>query len=455
MQHKNEEPMIYLKDLLFVVLYRWKVVIAVALILAFALGGTKLISGLATLKSEDALQTHNKNQAILLENYEAEKASLEQRIDALRSQIKSQDEYLENSIYMQLDPYGFYESTLSLYFNTDYQILPGMEYQNLDSTDSVISSYYSILSSEQVLSPIADVVETTPQYMKELITLYSDPSTDMLTITLRYPDATGIEKLVDHLLMQLDTVHEQVSQTVTEHQVSTVSKTINKRVDRSVADTQNSENTRMTTLVADLTDIQAQKDALVRPQPQQIDKSSIVKSGIIYAVVGCVLGAFIVAFICWVAHIGTDTVYSSRTMKNRTGIKVLGCISDRKRNPIDRWLRKLEGRNTVEPQLQAHMLAVDISHRCGEAGKLLVTGSADAQARQQVLQALSEVMPGMQLTDAGNILQDVTALEALSGCDAVLLVEKCGQSKYSAVTQQIEWINDYDKQLIGCVLLGG
>ena len=455
MQHENDESMIYLKDLLFTVLYRWKTVIAAALILAIALGGVKLFSGLSALKNEEALQNQHKNQAILLEKYEAEKESLEQQADALRQQVDCQNNYLENSIYMQLDPYGFYESTLVLYFDADYQILPSMEFQNVDPTDAVIATYKSILDSEQVQLPLAQHANTALQYIKELISISTDIGTDMLTITLRYPDEAGAKELTKLLTAQLDAIHTQAVKAVTEHEVTVVSQTVGKDMDRSIADAQTAENARMSTLIAELTAMQEKINTLVKPNQQLLDKTTVFKDAIVYGVVGCVLGVFIVAFICLIAHICTDKVYSARTLKNRTRIKILGCISDRKWNPIDRWLRKLEGRNCVDPQVQAHVLAVDILNRCGDVNSLLVTGSTDLEARQQILQALSVAKPGMQIIDAGDILQDVAALEALSGCNAVLLVAQCNVSKYNAVAQQAEWVGDYNKQFIGCVLLGG
>lgn len=455
MQQKNEQPMIYLKDLLFVVLYRWKTIITVALIFALALGGAKLFSGFSTLNSEESLKNHEKTQAILLEKYEAEKASLQLRIDSMRQQVKNQNEYLANSVYMQLDPYNFYEGNLTLYFDTGYQIMPGMEYQNLDPTDSVIFTYHSILNSEEVLLPLSQVIETEPQYLKELIFVEQQSQIDIMKITVRCPDRASAEKLMKALVEQINDIHAQVSGKHTEHQISIVNQTIQNVVDRSISDAQTNENIRMTTLVTELTDLQAQNDKLVKPVVYQIDKTSALKDGVVYAVVGGVLGVFLMAFIFWVGHIGTDKVYSARSLKNRTGVKILSCISMTGKTAIDRWLGKLEGRSTVDAQTQAQMLALDIHNRGSNIGHLLVCGSADAPERQVVLQALTAVMPGVQITDAGNALQDVAALESLSNCDTVLLLEQCNRSKYSTVTQQIEWIHDYNKQLIGCVLLGG
>ena len=56
---------------------------------------------------------------------------------------------------------------------------------------------------------------------------------------------------------------------------------------------------------------------------------------------------------------------------------------------------------------------------------------------------------------AGDLLEDPKALQALAACDAVVLTATCGSSRYRAAAQQAEKVKDYNKQLIGCVLMDG
>ena len=64
------------------------------------------------------------------------------------------------------------------------------------------------------------------------------------------------------------------------------------------------------------------------------------------------------------------------------------------------------------------------------------------------------MLPGLQITDVDDFCSPA-ALEALSVCDTVLLIEQCGVSRYFQVIERIDLIKDYKKTLIGCILIGG
>ena len=72
---------------------------------------------------------------------------------------------------------------------------------------------------------------------------------------------------------------------------------------------------------------------------------------------------------------------------------------------------------------------------------------------EAVVKALTQTMPGRTLISGGNLLESLTAIEALPKCDAVLLVERCGVSRYSQINAQMQAIQGVNKQLLGCVVL--
>ena len=64
-------------------------------------------------------------------------------------------------------------------------------------------------------------------------------------------------------------------------------------------------------------------------------------------------------------------------------------------------------------------------------------------------------MPQARITAAGSLLESPEALKALAECEAVVLVARCGSTRYNDILQQAEKIEDHGKQLIGCVLMDG
>ena len=91
---------------------------------------------------------------------------------------------------------------------------------------------------------------------------------------------------------------------------------------------------------------------LEEPKNSLLSKSSVLKSAVKYAVLGGVLGAFMVVFFLCVAFLMSDKLVSEKELKRRYGIMVLGVFSknDKKRAFafVDRWLDKLEGTSARE-----------------------------------------------------------------------------------------------------------
>lgn len=450
MDRKKDERMIYIKDLIFAALYRWRSVLIVALVLALVLGGWKGVSGLNGLQS--GTEAASLEQAQIL--YEAEKTAAEKKVASARQNIENQRSYLENSVLMQIDPYSCYEAVLSMYVETDYQILPGMSYQNPDKTASAVYAYQSVAQSSQTLNALAQALGSQSQYVSELLIATIPEETDgTLEVRIATPDEQTAWQLLEVLQAQLEGAYDQVAQAVTEHTVRSMELSVTETVNLTLADAQKKELNRVSELMTSMQEAQAKLAGLKAPAVQTVSRSSVVKKAVIFAVLGAVAGAFLTVCVIWVAHITSGKIYSAQTLLDRTGVKTLCCVSSgKKKCPLDRFLRRLEGRTEADMQTQAQLLETDIRYRAKEAS-VLVTGSGSKESRQALVQALGK--SGLQVRDCGSILTDPAALQALSECGAVVLVERCGASRYDSVNKQQEMIEDYNKQLLGCVLLDG
>ncbi len=438
MERKNDEQMIYLKDLLFTALYGFRGILAVALILAVVLGGFTFVSG-----------SRSETTPAAIAKYEQDKAVAQQQVDQLKTAISGQEDYIRNSVFLKLDPYGHYEAAIKIYVKTDYQILPGMSYQNPDKTDAVVSAYEAQFSTGEAMTAYAEVLKTDSRYVEELMTVKSDLQADVLEIGILCLSQEQATQLLQLLEKQLQTGKTQISQSVCQHEVALLEKTAQNRSTPSLADNQKKETSRVEELKTALSKAQANLAAVKAPNVGGAD----LKKTVVMAVLGAVVGAFLTACVLFVAHIASGKVYSGRTLTNRTGVKIIGAMEHAPRKCcIDRCLRKWEGRSAGQDALTA--IATDISCRAEGAGYLLITGSTGKADRETLVTAIAQAMPNTKVEDAGN-LTEATALPALKDCDRVVLVEKCGVSRYDTVSRQMEIVEDYNKQLIGCVVLDG
>lgn len=447
MENKKEEHVIYFKDLIFAALHRWRAVLAVALIAAILLGGMQLASGLSEMNTP----VDPAEQEEILAQREAEMAGHEHAIESARRSMKFCQAYLEEAPLMQLDPYCYYEAQLVVHVQTDYQILPGMTYQNPDKSIAVVSAYEVIAHSNATMEKIAEKLNTQSQYIGELLTITKPADTATLHITALAPTQQEAEAVLAVFAEQIDGAYAQVQETVATHTVTVVEQSVSAKANTTLIDTQKRATTRMTELLRQITDAQLALAALAEPTVGQTTIKAVIKTAVIWAVLGGVLGAFLTVAVLWVLHITGDQIYAGRNLQSRTGIKVIGTVGGEKKNPVDRLLYQLEGRSM--DSIETAPVVTDVSCRAKGAKCLLVTGSGETAQRESLVKALSAAMPGVQVEDRGSILRDGDALKALAACDAVVLAETCGVSRYGNVKKQLDVVCDYGANLLGCVLM--
>ena len=435
MQQERECQTIYFKDLLFRALYRWKIALAVALVLAVVMGGVGLLKSTASVNLNTATLTPEMQQKIDL---------LRNNIEVTRRNIELQEEYTENSLFLQVNPYALYTAGFHVVVYPESMVTSAADASAIDNTSAIIRAYQSAMNDPQTIEEIARELEMQPLYMAELI--YTDLSVDgSLGFGVRGNAAEDVQKIADAVQATLEEKTPQISKQVENHSVKIVPFKAGPKIDTSLYEAQNSAYQKLTTLTNNLTSMEAE---LKRLEPTGLN--SIKFSPAVLAVIGGILGVALTALCAWVAHIGGTKVYSAKALSGCTGIRVLGCIpGEKKYDPVTGWLRKLEGRSSCDV---SKAVAGDIRNRCKDGKNLLIVG----RYAQPLLSGLTEELnrSGMQVTMCGG-MEDPAVFEALSQSDFVLLAETCMHSRYDSVQKMMQTVSDYNKALLGCLLIDG
>ncbi len=445
MEIERDDRVIFIKDLLFAALYQWRKILIAALVFAVLLGA---YAGFNEWKKTSAPQS-KEDYLLELETFNKDKALLEARISATQKYLASQKEYLEKAPLMQLNAYQLYEAVVVFSVQSEYQIQPGMSYQDPDNLQALLRSYTTLLQNEHVLQAMAQVIGVPAKYAKELMWIHAgDITTRTLSVGIRYSDAKTAQAMLDAVITCMQVNQSQIAESIGNHQLLLSTRSVTEIMDTSIITTQTNAYTQQQNLAASLESMEQQ---LKNMTPPQYGVKSSVKKIIVFALIGAFLGVFLVAGVACVCHIAGGKVYSIRTLKNRTGMKVIGCIcADSKPNAIDLWLRKLEGRNT-NPQ-QADFLAAAVGTYCTIGAKVLLAGDCDESVRTSLQQAMHAA--GITVTDYGSLLSSAQALQALAQQDAVVLLAQCGSTAYRLVEEEMELAADRSN-LLGCILVNG
>lgn len=462
-----------LKDLMFAILRKWRTVLVVAVVLAAALGGGKALQAFRASQDVETQTEAKDAYERELDSYTTAKESGEREIENISEDIQAQQTCMDESVLMNMSPYDVCEASADLFIKTDYQIMPGMVYQNADYTDSILQAYQSVMTSAALQENVAKTVSLEPQYLKELISvkrgsftsgMAADGTTEyarytnLLTIKVRYSDKEKAQEILDGILSNVTGLQEQIAATIGPHTVSIVNQAVGSTVDMDLVKQQKDARDQLTDLQQSLSDKEAALKELKEPSAPSLDKSAAVKAGVKYAVLGGVLGVFVVAFCISAVFVMSDKVYAAKDICRRYDLDLLGTVaaSDKKLGALDAWLARLEGRRVDKDAAKnGALLAANVENYAGEHKKLLITGLVSEERLKDMVKILQKTLEGYELSAGANMLEDAETLKKLPECEGVVLVEQTGVSSYGDMTQEIEKIKSMGKAIVGCIVVEG
>lgn len=417
MYKERDEQVIFIKDLVFAVLYRWRRILICALVSAVLLSGFAAIIGLLNQNNNDIPTNTN-----------------------LRDSARLQAEYLDNSVLMNIDPHNVGKATANISILTETFSAEGST-ELTSYIGALLNGYSSAITNCLSSEEAAKELELTTADLLELVTVSTTvhgPADGTLAIYAYHSDVKKAEQIVTYILDSLPATGEELKTTVANHTTNTITSS-GVRADLALLE-------RQTKALKTLDDMRM---ALNKLPAAEISTTFSLKTLLINCIIGAVLGGFLAVGVILVAHFCSTKVYSARTLTAWTGIKVLGCAEGTQpKGKIDRWLRKLEGRaNEAALPVTASIAA---NYAAQTADFMICT---DPACPETVQKALAQKIPSAKL--CGTFMEDISAVEALPGCGAVLLVAVCGKTRYSDISRQIQLICDQDKPLVGCIVIDG
>ena len=457
MENQSDVRRVSIRNLLLAILRSWKVLLAVALVLAFLVGGAKGVLAWRSAGDAEKRAREAAEYQAALELYEGRVEDLTAQIERQESAILSQQEYLDQSVLMNVDPYHTFEGVLYLYISTDYQIMPDTAYQNPDQTMPAVLLYKAALNGSRVLDPVAKAVGMELIYLRELVNadvvMVGTSANPILSVTVRAGTREQVERILESVDAQLEGVRTEITGSIGDHTVDVAVQSVREYVDQTLSDQQKTALDRVDKLTATLDETKAELSELKAPSAPSYTKRSILKTTLKYGIVFGVLGFLGVAFGVCVKFIAGDRLYSGSEIVYRCDLKLLGSVSlkARKRCGIDRKIRELEGRGSPEDTRIYSLIAALIQNGAQGAVSVLLAGQADEAVIGAVAQRLSAEMPEVRVCTGGSLVQDAAAARKLRECDAVVLVEQCGVSRYSRISAQAESVREMGKPLLGCV----
>ena len=458
MDNNIYEQEIDLRDLIFAVLRKWRLIVLVAFIFSVFLGGYKYVKELMNQNNEEYVAELKEQYTTDQTKYEQSKKGYESDIESFNASITNQEEYKEKSILLKVDPYN--KGTASVDVFVKMSEIPensGITVTSVDFADGVVKAYASAIQQGGFLEDISREMGTELIYLKELITVTTDYDSNMLNISVTYTDKEGAGKILDVILENLKSMHPDIQEHLGQHSLSIMNQNVGVMTDQTLADYQKLKVEDLTATNKKLEDTENALKGLEEPaKPVALSRMSIVKEGVKYGILGCLVGVFLVAFCVCIVYVMNGKVNTDEDLKNRFGLKHLGSFAhitvNRSFSGIDRWLDRLEGREIISDETVVDIISANILGMINKGESVFLAGLVEENGLAGLTEKLQERLSEVNLGFGTDIVRNAESLQNLQQYDIVILVESRRQTKLREIEEEIEIVRNMKKELLGYIV---
>ncbi len=449
--NNSYEPELDLRDLFFYMLHKWRSILLIAFVFALLAGCYKLggdfIETLDEYDKPKAVRDYERAFAV----YELNAASYKLDMEDCQKRLEQHKTYMENSVLMQIDPYE--RPTASAVFfvkldNAEWDGLPNNI--NLDPADSLITAYTSSLLPALNWQPLEELTGKKSIYLKELLEVNSDYSSNTFTINVIHNDGNTAQQILDIITQQTMDRYQDLNTNVNKHTLSLIEQSVSYYIDGSLANTQKANIDTVANYEKMLIEYQGNLENLERPIPP----SGLKK----YIVIGFIIGVFLTVCLYGSAYIFGGRLHNGNEIKNKYNYPLLGILPQySKFTPaafIDRFINRLENIERIAKEGEAYrLISVNISSLAGQNRNILLTGTIDTNQLQKLTEAISPLLNELKLLAVSNISLTANSLKELTACDAVILVEERQKSRMDCIQREQDLIITLRKPVLGYILL--
>lgn len=481
----NSEIEVSISDLLVMLLKRIKLILCIAVLLGLvgaAYGAYSIMNATVTQADVDSLErrldTAESRLATAQKFLSFRDATMfpmiDRKIERAERTIGQLHEYMENSIYFNMDPCHCGTARLRFTVETDHTTAQDTAIPAEGPRVGVVAAYTQMCpfdseTMEQVRSILS--VETSLNYVEELISVTSDDHCHVVEICIRFDDLQKAEQAVNYLYQ---TMTARAKDSLPDHQtyvlatftgyetdldmsnahamqelsLTTAEETLtaaNKSLQNLQSDTTKEQAVRSAAYEFDLAKAAfeiAQEDYSESRSSSQIIAKRIIKYGLLGVFVGIVFACCLV----WILGLFSGIIQNQSIITHRYSFPLIGILPNAKRVWFDKAIRKLEGEPTGNYEAVAQATVQSLLARIGEKSVCLVSSSSTAAAKKIA------AATGDRVHVIGSIIDNADTVKELDNYETIVLVEERGKSRINLVDAEVHRAKALNKEIIGIVL---
>lgn len=462
---QNEIRGIEIKNVFWKIVFGWRYILMIGVLLAALLIGYKY-------NSDSDAYDMGKN---LSDEVNASELKDIENIMSMYDRLNYFENYYEDSLITKLNPQEYYILELQYYVDSEY-VFEIEQGSKRDYTPALVSAYGAYALNNEFAEALKNElnVDASIQSIRELtqISTATDSATVKLVVSVPNNwDAEEMESAIDKIMSEKSGELNSVGAHQLEKVNSAVNVTFSDSLEKKIYDTRYNINTvrqSIETYKAGLTD--NQKVYLYNNIPYEEYKSEFFVAGptepsvnLKFGIVGFILGAFLVCAWYLIKEVFANKLQNEDDIQLVFGVNKLGSVekkaATKKHFIFDRLLYKIKNKNNVllsrEDQLSYVASGIEIMCNTEQIDNIFLVGScrknADTETVTEIVAKLKS--KGISCNAIDNIISDGEQLKNVVDTGYVVLTGEIDKSYYKHIEETIRVLHKYNVKILGTIII--
>ena len=387
--------------------------------------------------------TETEEQKQEIEEYNAKIAEYDSAIEDTQNaiaeadkQIESLQEYIDNSIYMQIDPNNI--QTVSVQY--------GLKTSN--NVGNILNSFITYINDGGLKEELSDADEDLKvKYWRDVVSCYQ--SSNNLIVTVVHSDMDQAKRIMSIIKERVMNYVPKVKNLQGDFSLEELKISEYVKTDTGVVNNQNNNRNNLKNYTTNRADLNnkligfqnSKKTYIEKNEPDNL-KAADTNTKVLmvaYILLGILFGAVIAFVIVALKYILGDTLRTANDIKE-SDLSLLGTYS---------------APNQYKPDLERSKMDVEVLAKAKNADKVFFYVMSDDEISKKVAKDYEESLKasGIAVETGSNISESAEELKKMIACGNCVFIAEVGKTTYRQLEQQTRLCERFKTAVLGCVVV--
>ena len=418
-------------------LIKKKVAVGIFIVICAVLFGMLGIvqGGKAVTETEEQKQEIEEYNAKIAE-YDSAIEDTQNAIAEADKQIESLQEYIDNSIYMQIDPNNI--QTVSVQY--------GLKTSN--NVGNILNSFITYINDGGLKEELSDADEDLKvKYWRDVVSCYQ--SSNNLIVTVVHSDMDQAKRIMSIMKERVMNYVPKVKNLQGDFSLEELKTSEYVKTDTGVVNNQNNNRNNLKNYTTNRADLNnkligfqnSKKTYIEKKEPDNL-KAADTNTKVLmvaYVLLGILFGAVIAFVLVALKYILGDTLRTANDIKE-SNLNLLGTYS---------------ALNQYKPDLERSKMDVEVLAKAKNADKVFFYVMSDDEISKKVAKDYEDIMKasGIAVETGSNISESAEELKKMIACGNCVFIAEVGKTTYRQLELQTRLCERFKTAVLGCVVV--